>query len=119
MKSSIKIGLVLVFIILLVYGILDPNKFPFPPCPFLKITGWKCPGCGSQRALHQFLHGELSFAFKLNALFLPALAYVVYGYVTRAFFQNQWNKVKDKMYGRRAAGLILGIILLFWIARNL
>ncbi|PYV86056.1 MAG: hypothetical protein DMG90_22080 [Acidobacteria bacterium] len=28
----------------------------FPPCPFLWLTGFYCPGCGSLRALHQLLH---------------------------------------------------------------
>src|SRR5437762_10353071 len=28
----------------------------FPKCPFLLLTGYQCPGCGSTRACYQLLH---------------------------------------------------------------
>ena len=37
------------------------------PCPFHWLTGWHCPGCGTQRALHDLLHGRLAEAFGHNA----------------------------------------------------
>lgn len=43
------------------------------PCPFHAITGLRCPGCGSQRALHALLHGDLSTTFKMNALWILAI----------------------------------------------
>lgn len=46
------------------------------PCPFHWLTGWHCPGCGSQRALHDLLHGRIAEAFGHNAamiLAVPAL----------------------------------------------
>ena len=52
----------------------------FPPCPFHALTGLHCPGCGSLRAVHQLLHGELWAAFRLNPLMvlsLPLLAFAV------------------------------------------
>ena len=51
----------------------------FPPCPFLLLTGWRCPGCGSLRAMHQLLHGELSAGLTLNpmmVLMLPMLLFL-------------------------------------------
>ena len=50
----------------------------FPPCPFLALTGYHCPGCGTLRALHQLLNGHLFTAIDYNPLtvfFLPFLAY--------------------------------------------
>ena len=35
----------------------------FPPCPVHYLTGWYCPGCGSLRAIHQLLHGNLRAAW--------------------------------------------------------
>jgi hypothetical protein len=56
----------------------DPSRFHFYPlCIFHQTTGLLCPGCGSLRACHQLLHGNLSAALRLNPLFilgLPALA---------------------------------------------
>lgn len=35
-------------------------------CPFYKITGFKCIGCGGQRAFHYLLHGDFSRSFRCN-----------------------------------------------------
>ena len=55
-----------------------PARFPFPRCPFLLLTGLYCPGCGSQRAVHALLHGQVARAAGLNllaaVLSLPILA---------------------------------------------
>lgn len=48
----------------------------YPVCRFHQLTGLNCPGCGTTRACHALLHGDLSAAFRDNALFvlsLPAL----------------------------------------------
>ena len=48
----------------------------YPVCRFHQLTGLNCPGCGMTRACHALLHGDLSVAFRDNALFvlsLPAL----------------------------------------------
>lgn len=53
----------------------DPNaaNSPFPPCPFHALTGLYCPGCGSTRALHALLHGEVVQALAMNPLLVVAL----------------------------------------------
>lgn len=38
----------------------------YPRCVFKAATGWDCPGCGSTRAVHQLLHGNVAAAFRLN-----------------------------------------------------
>ena len=39
----------------------DPAKGGvFIPCPFHRLTGRWCPGCGMTRALHDLLHGDLA-----------------------------------------------------------
>ena len=45
----------------------------FPPCPWRLATGWLCPGCGSARALHALLHGDVRSAFALNPLAVMTL----------------------------------------------
>lgn len=52
----------------------------YPFCPLHRLTGLLCPGCGSLRALHELLHGNVLTAFHLNALLvlsLPLLAVFV------------------------------------------
>jgi hypothetical protein len=45
----------------------------YPPCLFRTFLGVQCPGCGSLRAAHQILHGNLAAAWALNKPFLIAL----------------------------------------------
>ena len=51
------------------FYLFDPEEMAvFPRCPFLLATGYECPGCGSQRAIHDMLHLDLKSAFSQNAL---------------------------------------------------
>lgn len=52
----------------------DPQKSgAFLPCPFHWLTGWHCPGCGAQRAMHDALHLRMAEAFGHNAALVCAL----------------------------------------------
>ncbi len=54
--------------------LFDPeHSGHYLPCPFRWLTGWHCPGCGSQRAMHDLLHGRLSEAFGHNAALVCTL----------------------------------------------
>ena len=51
----------------------------FPICPFHRLTGLWCPGCGMTRALHALLNGDVFGALASN-LFVPLLV-VLGGYL--------------------------------------
>lgn len=53
----------------------DPHQSgnPLPPCPSLWLTGLFCPGCGTTRALHALLHGDLPGALAMNPLMVLSL----------------------------------------------
>ena len=38
----------------------DPSEGAGAKCTFKLLTGYDCPGCGSQRALHAMLHGDIA-----------------------------------------------------------
>ena len=45
----------------------DPATTSFyPRCLFKTVLGVPCPGCGSLRAAHQLLHGNVAAAWALN-----------------------------------------------------
>lgn len=56
---------------------VDPSEAVWmPKCPWHALTGLDCPSCGSTRAFHHILHGELIRGLEYNpmALVLWALA---------------------------------------------
>ena len=75
-------GIVTLCVIGGIFYAFNPAGSPlFPKCPFLMLTGWQCPGCGSQRAIHCLLHADIAGAFGYNAfmvLSLPIVAVLLY-----------------------------------------
>ncbi|MCB0770314.1 MAG: DUF2752 domain-containing protein [Flavobacteriales bacterium] len=51
----------------------DPEHGGFLSCPFRLLTGLLCPGCGSQRAVHDLLHLRLEDAFRHNGLLVASI----------------------------------------------
>ncbi|MCM3875226.1 MAG: DUF2752 domain-containing protein [Thermoanaerobaculia bacterium] len=52
----------------------DPATAGFyPACLFKTVLGAPCPGCGSLRAAHQLLHGNVAAAWALNRTVLVAV----------------------------------------------
>ena len=48
-------------VLAIVYHKYNPSDFKlFPKCPFYVLTGLKCPGCGTQRAIHCLLLSVIS-----------------------------------------------------------
>ena len=79
----------------------------FPRCPFYALTGLKCPGCGTLRAIHAALHLRVMDAFALNPFMVISIPVLIGLLVSRRF---AFNAVAGKC--------ILGMTLLWWIARN-
>jgi hypothetical protein len=46
----------------------------FPSCPLYTLTGWLCPFCGSLRALHALLHGNVVAALRFNPMTTVGMA---------------------------------------------
>lgn len=53
----------------------DPRSAGFfPKCPMFLWTGLQCPGCGTTRALHALVHGDLAAAVRFNPFTMALLA---------------------------------------------
>jgi predicted ABC-type sugar transport system permease subunit len=105
----------------MLYFNLNPKSFAyFPKCPFYSFTGLYCPGCGSQRAFHEMLHGNLWVGIQHNFLIILALLVIFYKFYV--FFQSRFQKentVKNILYHNAAPWVILGVVVSFWILRNI
>jgi len=89
--KTIAIAAALVAVVV-VYGTFDPATHPFPKCFFKLVTGWDCPGCGSQRALHALLMGRVGEAWAFNPyVFFAVPAAFFFGIVEA--FQVRWPRL--------------------------
>lgn len=101
------------------YYFSDPLTSRFmPQCLFHRITGLQCVGCGSQRMLHALLHGDLSGAFRANALALlsiPVVVFLAWVDINRTNRSQLYRKVYTT-----SLAVSIGVILVAWfIARNI
>ena len=111
------IALLLVFG--LIYYALDPSASSlFPRCAFLELTGYKCPGCGSQRAVHALLHGDVVTAFRYNAMLLIAVPWIAL-----CLYAESRRTRNPHLYARlnapRLICLLLAMVLIWWLLRNI
>ncbi len=95
----------------------------YPPCPVHALTGYDCPGCGTQRAVHQLLNGNIASAWHCNPLTLIAIPYATLGLLV----QYQGNRHPSKLlqwlrkylYGLWAALGWFVVVVAFTIVRNM
>src|SRR6202140_5554348 len=91
----------------------------FPPCPLRYLTGWYCPGCGSLRAIHQLLHGNLRAAWAMNPLTVILLPFLMYGLSSFALFEIRGEGLPQPFLRGAWIRALCAAIILFGIARNL
>lgn len=81
------------------YYMFDPMQSRWlPKCMFYVLTGWECPGCGSQRMVHALAHGDLMAAWHANAFLLcmlPLLAVMAYASIFREKCQRLYAAVNS------------------------
>jgi len=97
----------------------DPAAHGFYPfCVFYRTTGLLCPGCGSLRAFHHLLHGELVDAVRYNPLLVascPLLIWLGARLVRIAF----GKEVKPILIKPTWLWVGLAVLVGFGILRNL
>ncbi|MDR0976374.1 MAG: DUF2752 domain-containing protein [Prevotellaceae bacterium] len=104
-----------------VYGHYNPGTSAwFPRCPFKTLTGWDCPGCGSQRAIHSLLNWQVGEALSHNLLLVLSIPYILVWPVLNLPTHPdarllRWRK---RLYGPVATKIILVVIIAFWVLRN-
>lgn len=104
------------FLVLLVLVFVDPRTAWFAPvCPLHAVTGLHCPGCGTGRALHALVHGDVARALRLNALALAAIP-VFLALSLRAAWRPAEPLPRPPLWLRLALYALLGFFL---VARNL
>lgn len=91
----------------------------FPPCPLHFLTGWYCPGCGSLRAMHQLLQGNVRAAWALNPLTMLLLPFIGYGLISQTSLVLRGRRLPGFFLSANAIRALCAVIVLFGILRNL
>jgi len=104
--------------VLLVLYLADPARYSlYPVCYFHRLTGLDCPGCGSQRAIHQLLHGNLLLAFRFNPLLILLLPVVAF-WATRGVLLARKGDRSAFAVPRRWFGWFIVVMIIFGVVRN-
>ncbi len=99
----------------------DPTRSGahFPGCPLYTLTGIYCPGCGSTRALHELLHGQVAAAMSFNVLTVLALPFVLYSGLSYFVFAIRGRRLPSMHIPGRYVWAIGYAIVAFGILRNI
>lgn len=102
-----------------IYYLFSPTESSlFPRCPFYWLTGYKCPGCGSQRAIHALLHGDFHSAVCYNALMVASLPIVaLYCYAELARVRHR--RLYAVVCAPASIWIVLAVVMAWWIFRNM
>ena len=88
-----------------------------PKCMFYVLTGWECPGCGSQRMVHALAHGDLASAWNANPFLvclIPVLALMAYASIFREKSPRLYSVVNSV-----PVIVTIGVALVLWaVLRN-
>ena len=102
-----------------VYAVDPSAPGHYPGCPTKLLVGLDCPFCGSLRATHELMHGNVAGAVDFNVvtvtLVLPliAIAYVLWAY-------RRWRGEEFTVrFPKWATGALVGLLVVFTVVRNL
>jgi Protein of unknown function (DUF2752) len=102
-------------------GLVDPSRGGlYPACPFHRLTGLWCPGCGMTRAVHDLLTGHVGPALSANVFVVPVVAFC--GYLWLSWFWPTVSGRRLPSVSRVPAAVwatLVALLLLFGVLRNL
>jgi len=99
----------------------NPEKTVWlPKCPFYLLTGFRCPACGTQRAIYNLLHFNIRKAFSFNPFMLISVPYATTLVVVTWLDPNRkTGKMKKICYNPITIYIYLILMVLWWIIRNI
>lgn len=116
-------GLLYILIALTVVGtyfFFNPAQSSwFLKCYFHELTGYDCPGCGTQRMFHHLLHGEFLEAFLMNPYMVVVVIPTVFVFILTYFLPKDRFQLLHKITICIPTIVIMFIMTFtWWIVRN-
>jgi len=92
-------------------------------CPFFRVTGIPCPGCGLTRAVILLLKGDLQASLRFHAfapiVLLTAVALILVLLLPRSITQPAISRLDRLEQQTGFTVIILVGLILYWLARLL
>lgn len=114
-RAVLAVGAVMLLVA--VYYAVTPDSGLYPRCLFLQLTGWQCPGCGSQRAIHALMHGDWAGAWSYNRALPFIVALMVVAAVAGAM-PSRLPRLHRALSSRKVLLAVLVLIVAWTVARN-
>ena len=120
-RRPLQISFILVFSTLWLW-LGSKDLLPKPFCPFRKLTGIPCPGCGGTRASIELLQGHLFVALQINplsvVLVIILMVMLVLSWYDYVFKTNHLNIIVHKRLPQQFFIPMICLIVIVWI-RNI
>lgn len=119
--SQILITSATVIIAALLYFYFDARYYSFfPRCIFYTLTGFLCPGCGSQRAVSSLLHGDIMQAVHSNVLVVASFPFILFSYIVSVVNDFRTAPLIQKIfYSPLFVKVLLAVVIFFFVLRNI
>ncbi len=100
------------------YYFADLGSAWMPKCPFRLLTGFDCPACGSQRALHALVHGRVAESLGHNPFLVISIPYFLLVAYTTFWPQARERGLLRYVQHPTVIYLYAAVFILWWIVRN-
>lgn len=114
-------AIVAVAILVFAYSyFIDTTQAVFAPkCFFFQMTGFKCPGCGTQRALHELAHLRIFGVARYNPFLFFAIPYLLLlSYLEFLGGNKRTPRLSRLVYSRWGVMSVFWAIIAYWVLRN-
>ncbi|MBR2301396.1 MAG: DUF2752 domain-containing protein [Bacteroidaceae bacterium] len=122
-KIGIKyiiIGVSAILSVVLIYYFIDPIASAWlPKCIFKQLTGFDCPACGTQRALHAFLNGNIADALHYNPFMIISIPYFAAVLYTTIWESTTATRLRRYVQHSCTILTFLALLIIWWIVRNI
>ena len=103
--------------------VLTTLHLPGLPCPFLRVTGIPCPGCGLSRACAAMITGDPQLSLRMHAFALPILigvATLLLSAVLPAPKRMKMSSSFARFEGTTGLTfVVMAALLIYWLGRLL
>ena len=89
-------------------------------CPLKWLTGFDCPGCGSQRALRLLMEGDVWGAARVNLLIPVAMIYLGVIWVGYIWKDTAWgSRLRERATAPGVLWVLTATVIGWWVIRNI